>query len=148
MVGYLFFAEYCRTLLMAFFRWSWMSHWDLRSYSFHLGSFIHFMLFFKLCSYQLLRLSNLYYLHDLRCLICYSRMFSIKSKRTEKPMQLSDYRRIENELQQQIKQATISHVPGESLSRKGWSTGCLGTNRNKTSEIVAYWFALFMIIRY
>jgi hypothetical protein len=75
-------------------------------------------------------------------------MFSIKSKRTEKPMQLSDYRRIENELQQQIKQATISHVPGESLSRKGWSTGCLGTNRNKTSEIVAYWFVLFMIIRY
>ena len=57
-------------------------------------------------------------------------------------MQLSDYRRIENELQQQIKQATISHVPGESLSRKGWSTGCLGTNRNKTSEIVAYWVCI------
>ncbi|XP_045024451.1 autophagy-related protein 2 homolog A isoform X1 [Daphnia magna] len=48
-----------------------------------------------------------------------------KSKRNEKPMQLSDYRRIENELQQQIKQATLPSVPGESLSRKGWSTGYL-----------------------
>lgn len=58
--------------------------------------------------------------------------FSIKGKRTEKPMQLSDYRRIENELQQQIKQTTIAtNVPGESLSRKGWSTGYLGLNRNQ-----------------
>ena len=46
-------------------------------------------------------------------------------------MQLSDYRRIENELQQQIKQATISNPPGESLSRKGWSTGYLGLNYNQ-----------------
>ncbi len=46
-------------------------------------------------------------------------------------MQLSDYRRIENELQQQIKQTiSTTNVPGESLSRKGWSTGYLGWNRN------------------
>lgn len=56
--------------------------------------------------------------------------FSNKSKRNGKRMQLSDYRRIENELQQQIKQATLSSAPGESLSRKGWSSGCLGSNRN------------------
>lgn len=41
-------------------------------------------------------------------------------------MQPADYRRIENELQQQIKQATIASVPSESLNRKGWSTGYLG----------------------
>lgn len=51
---------------------------------------------------------------------------SIKCKRTEKLMQPSDYRRIENELQQQIRQATIASVPGESLNRKGWSTGYFG----------------------
>ncbi len=51
---------------------------------------------------------------------------SLKTKRTEKPMQPSDYRRIENELQQQIRQASIAGVPGESLNRKGWSTGYLG----------------------
>lgn len=51
---------------------------------------------------------------------------SIKSKRAEKLMQPSDYRRIENELQQQIRQATITSVPGESLNRKGWSTGYFG----------------------
>lgn len=41
-------------------------------------------------------------------------------------MQPSDYRRIENELQQQIRQATITSIPGESLTRKGWSTGYFG----------------------
>ena len=42
-------------------------------------------------------------------------------------MQPFDYRRIENELQQQVKQATMSGIQGESLNRKGWSTGYLGT---------------------
>ena len=56
----------------------------------------------------------------------FSYCLSLKTKRTEKPMQPSDYRRIESELQQQIRQTTIVNAPGESLNRKGWSTGYLG----------------------
>ena len=41
-------------------------------------------------------------------------------------MQPADYRRIESELQQQIRQSALPNTLGESLSRKGWSTGCLG----------------------
>lgn len=41
-------------------------------------------------------------------------------------MQPADYRRIESELQQQIRQSALPNALGESLSRKGWSTGCLG----------------------
>lgn len=51
---------------------------------------------------------------------------SLKIKRTEKPMQAFDYRRIENELQHQIKQSTMAAIQGDSLNRKGWSTGHLG----------------------
>lgn len=41
-------------------------------------------------------------------------------------MQAFDYRRIENELQHQIKQSTMAGIQGESLNRKGWSSGHLG----------------------
>lgn len=41
-------------------------------------------------------------------------------------MQPSDYRRIESELQQQVRQTTLGSVPAESLNRKGWSTGYIG----------------------
>jgi len=50
---------------------------------------------------------------------------NVKTKRTEKPMQAFDYRRIENELQHQIKQSTMAGIQGESLNRKGWSSGHL-----------------------
>lgn len=42
-------------------------------------------------------------------------------------MQPADYRRIESELQQHIKQANLAGAgQPDLLSRKGWSTGCLG----------------------
>ena len=54
---------------------------------------------------------------------------SVKMKRLEKPMQPADYRRIESELQQQIKQANLTGVMhGDLLTRKGWSTGNFGIN--------------------
>jgi hypothetical protein len=54
---------------------------------------------------------------------------SLKTKRCEKPMLPSDYRRIESELllaQQQARHASYSTLQSESLNRKGWSAGYLG----------------------
>lgn len=43
----------------------------------------------------------------------------------------SDFRRIENELQQHVqRQASNSNIHSESLNRKGWSAGYLGLLQN------------------